>query len=59
MNEHSIFDLPFNIRKNQMVVEKQQMAAIIADMVRDGEAVMLDASSTAVYVARKLKERKS
>ena len=52
------FDLPFNIRKNQMVVEKQQMAAIIADMVRDGEAVMLDASSTAVYVARKLKEKK-
>ena len=58
LNEHSIFDLPFNIRKNQMVVEKQQMAAIIADMVRDGEAVMLDASSTAVYVARKLKEKK-
>ena len=57
LNEHSIFDLPFNIRKNQMVVEKQQMAAIIADMVRDGEAVMLDASSTAVYVARKLKEK--
>ena len=58
LNEHSIFDLPFNIRKNQMVVEKQRMADLIADLVRDGEALMLDASSTAVYVARRLKSKK-
>ena len=53
LNEHSIFDLPFNIRKNQMVVEKQRMADLIADLV-----LMLDASSTAVYVARRLKSKK-
>ena len=31
---------------------------MIADMVRDGEAIMLDASSTAAYVARELKGKK-
>lgn len=58
LNEHSIFDLPFNIRKNQMIAEKQRIASMIADMVRDGEAIMLDASSTAAYVARELKGKK-
>lgn len=57
LNEHSIFDLPFNIRKNQNVLAKQK-AEIVAEMVRDGEALMLDASSTDVYVAKALKETK-
>ncbi len=58
LNEHSIFDLPFNIRKNQMIVEKQRIAGLISEFVRDGEAIMLDASSTAVYIARGLREKK-
>ena len=58
LNEHSIFDLPFNIRKNQKIVEKQKMADLIVGMVRDGEAIMLDASSTDVYIAKALKEKK-
>lgn len=57
LNEHSIFDLPFNIRKNQMIVEKQKIAAEIDELVRDGEAIMLDASSTAVYIARGLRKK--
>ena len=55
LNEHSIFDLPFNIRKNQKIVEKEKIARLIAGMVRDGEALMLDASSTDVYIAKALK----
>ena len=58
LNEHSIFDLPFNIRKNQKIVEKEKIARLIAGMVRDGEALMLDASSTDVYIAKALKEMK-
>lgn len=58
LNEHSIFDMPFNIRKNQKITEKQMIAGLAADLVRDGEAVMLDASSTAVYVAKAMKKRK-
>ncbi len=44
LKEQSFFDLPFNIRKKQRVAEKQKIARLIADMVRDGEALMLDAS---------------
>lgn len=58
LNEHSIFDLPYNVRKNQQITEKQQIANLIADTIRDGEAIMLDASSTSVYIAKKLKETK-
>lgn len=58
LNEHSIFDLPFNIRKKKQVEEKQKIADLIADTVRDGEVVMLDASSTAVYVAKALLEKR-
>lgn len=58
LNEHSIFDLPFNIRKNQMIVEKQKIAELTDNLVRDGEAVMLDASSTAAYIARGLRKKK-
>lgn len=58
LKEQSFFDLPFNIRKKQRVAEKQKIARLIADMVRDGEALMLDASSTDVYIARALKEKK-
>ncbi len=58
LKEQSFFDLPFNIRKKQRVAEKQKIARLIADMVRDGEAIMLDASSTDVYIARALKEKK-
>ena len=45
LNEHSIFELPFNIRKNQRVVEKQKIAREVAKLVHDGESMMLDASS--------------
>lgn len=58
LKEQSFFDLPFNIRKKQRVAEKQKIARLITDMVRDGEAIMLDASSTDVYIARALKEKK-
>lgn len=58
LNDHSIFDLPFNIRKNQKIVEKKKIAEQVASMVRDGEAIMLDASSTDVYIAKALKTKK-
>ena len=58
LNEHSIFDLPFNIRKNQMIAEKQKIAEAVDELVRDGEAIMLDASSTAAYIARGLRKKK-
>lgn len=58
INEQSKLDLPLNIRKNRNVAEKQRIAELVAGFIHDGESIMLDASSTAVFVARALKHKK-
>ena len=55
INEDISIDLPFNVRKNQNVSGKQKMAEIAASLVNDGDHIFLDASTTAVFVARKRK----
>lgn len=57
INEDISIDLPFNVRKNQNVSGKQKMAEIAASMVHDGDHIFLDASTTAVFIAKALKER--
>jgi len=70
LNENTSIDLPFNIRKNHNIVGKQKIASIISGIVHDKasiisrivhdkETLMLDASSTAVFIAKELKEKKS
>lgn len=59
INENSNLDIPFNIRKNRNVVGKQRIAAQIAELIKDGDSIMLDASSTAVYIAKALKDKKN
>jgi DeoR/GlpR family transcriptional regulator of sugar metabolism len=58
LNENNNIDLPFNIRKNTNVIGKQKIAEIIKGMIADGDSLMLDSSSTAVYIAKLLKEEK-
>ena len=57
INEDVSIDLPFNIRKNQNVSGKQKMAEIAASLVQEGDHIFLDASTTAVFVAKALKEK--
>ena len=57
INEDVSIDLPFNVRKNQNVAGKQKMAEIVASLIHDGEHLFLDASTTAVFVAKALKEK--
>ena len=57
INEDVSIDLPFNIRKNQNVSGKQQMADIAASLVQEGDHIFLDASTTAVFIAKTLKEK--
>lgn len=59
INENSNIDLPFNIRKNRNVIGKQRIAELVASVVQDGDSIMLDASSTSVYIAKALKEKKN
>ena len=54
INEDVSIDLPFNIRKNQNVSGKQQIAA---SLVQEGDHIFLDASTTAVFIAKALKEK--
>ena len=48
INEDVSIDLPFNVRKNQNVTGKQKMAELAASLVKDGDHIFLDASTTAV-----------
>ncbi len=45
-------DLPFHVRKQSNVQSKQKIATLIADMIKDGDYIMLDASSTALNVVK-------
>lgn len=59
LNENNNIDLPFNIRKNQNVAAKQKIAELMKKLIRDGDRIMLDASSTVVCLAKGLKEKKN
>lgn len=57
LNDSTSIELPFNERKHHQVEGKQKIANLVAELIEDGEHVMLDASSTAVYVAKALKRK--
>lgn len=57
INESMNIDLPFNVRKKHNVEGKQKIAEMVATLVEDGEHIMLDASSTAVFIAKALKKK--
>jgi len=49
---------PFALRANDGVEVKQRIAAAVAEMVTDGEAVVIDAGTTCLAVARALARRR-
>ena len=49
-------DLPYNVRKQTNVQSKESIASTIAGLIQDGDHIMLDASSTAVYVIKYIKK---
>ena len=59
VNQNLHTDLPFNERKRTNVELKQKIAQKIADMIHDGDYIMLDASSTAIYVTKCITDRKN
>ncbi len=59
LNESNNIDMPFMIRKKTNVFGKQMMAEIVSNLIKDGDHIMLDASSTALYIAKKIKDRKN
>lgn len=51
-------ELSFDIRRRMQVTEKERIGAAAAALVNDGEAILLDASTTSLAVARQLKSRR-
>ncbi len=51
-------DLPFHVRQQSNIEAKQYIATLIGDMIKDGDYIMLDASTTALYVIKSILNRK-
>ena len=53
-NENFNIDIPFHVRQQANVEQKQYIASIIADMIHDGDYIMLDSSTTALFVIKNI-----
>ncbi|GLW06937.1 DeoR family transcriptional regulator [Microtetraspora sp. NBRC 13810] len=49
---------PFGVREREAVEAKRRIGAEVASLIADGEAVLLDSGTTALEVARALRERR-
>lgn len=58
LNEKSSIDLPFNVRWKANPAGKQKIADIISREIEDGDHIILDASTTAVFIAKNIKQKK-
>lgn len=59
LNESTSIDMPFNVRKKANVGGKQKIAELVAEQIHDGDHIILDASSTAVFIAKAIKEKEN
>lgn len=59
LNESFNIDLPYTVRKKANVEGKQLIAERIAAMIEDGDHILLDASSTALFIAKHMKDKKN
>jgi len=59
VNQSLNTDLPYSVRKRSNVELKEAIAEKISQMIHDGDYIMLDASSTAIYVTKYIKHLKN
>ncbi len=59
LNESTSIDMPFNVRKKVNVAGKQRLAELAAEQIKDGDHIILDASSTSVFIAKAIKDKKN
>ncbi len=55
----SALDLPYNVRESVNVEQKQAIADVIFDLINDGDRILVDSSSTALYIIKRIKEKKN
>lgn len=59
INENISIEMPFNVRKKHNIAGKQKMAEIVDHIVESGSHILLDASTTAVFIAKAIKHKKN
>ncbi|MBE6733264.1 MAG: DeoR/GlpR transcriptional regulator [Ruminococcaceae bacterium] len=59
INQSLNADLPYHVRKRSNVEQKEMIAEKIAQMIHDGDYIMLDSSSTSIYVTKYIKNLKN
>ena len=59
LNEDTNIDMPFNVRKKHNITGKQKIAEMISGLINDGEHIALDGSTTAVFIAKAIKEKEN
>ena len=57
--QNSALDIPYKIRFSVNVDKKKKIAETVASLISDGEKIMVDGSSTAIYIIKKLKMKKN
>lgn len=58
INEIGNIDLPFNVRWKSNAWGKQKIADLVNQEICDGDHIFLDASTTAVFIAKNIKQKK-
>ena len=59
LNENAQGDMPLAVRKRTNVIGKQKIAELVAKYIPDNSSIMLDSSSTALFIAKRIKDRKN
>lgn len=59
LNESLNLEVPFSLRRKANVGGKLTIADIIGNMISDGDSIMLDSSTTAVFIAKSIKRKKN
>lgn len=57
VSEKTGIDLPFNIRRQSNPAGKQKIAELVSNLLEDGDNIFLDASTTAVFIAKNIKSK--
>ena len=57
LNENTSLDMPFNVRQKNNPTGKQKIAKLVEGLIEDGDHIILDPSTTAVFIARALKSK--
>ena len=57
LKESTSLDMPFNVRKKNNPSGKQKIAKLVEGLIENGDHIILDPSTTAVFIAKALKRR--